>query len=172
MEKCGQVNFWKLAIKPGKPLAFGKIGDCWYFGLPGNPVAVLVTYHKFVKPGLDCLLGDLPRPPLQLRVRSDSQLRKVPGRSEYQRGILKQGENGELTVATAGPQDSHQLKVASMANCFIVLDADCDGVSAATGCWWSRLRSSCNVYSANGGEPYLRRLRGANKLSAGRRQFA
>ncbi|ANE55574.1 gephyrin-like molybdotransferase Glp [Methylomonas sp. DH-1] len=129
LEKCGQVNFWKLAIKPGKPLAFGKIGDCWYFGLPGNPVAVLVTYHKFVKPGLDCLLGALPRPPLQLRVRSDSQLRKVPGRSEYQRGILKQGENGELTVAAAGPQDSHQLKVASMANCFIVLDADCDGVS-------------------------------------------
>lgn len=129
LEKCGQVNFWKLAIKPGKPLAFGKIGGCWFFGLPGNPVAVLVTYHKFVKPGLDHLLGALPRPTLQLRARSDSELRKVPGRCEYQRGILKQSENGELTVTAAGPQDSHQLKVASMANCFIVLDADCAGVS-------------------------------------------
>lgn len=129
LEKCGQINFWKLAIKPGKPLAFGKIGGCWFFGLPGNPVAVLVTYHKFVKPGLDHLLGALPRPTLELRARSESELRKVPGRCEYQRGILKQGENGEFTVTAAGPQDSHQLKVASMANCFIVLDTDCAGVS-------------------------------------------
>lgn len=128
LEKCGQVNFWKLAIKPGKPLAFGKIGGCWFFGLPGNPVAVLVTYHKFVKPGLDRLVGAPLRSALQLRARSDSELRKVPGRCEYQRGILQQSENGELTVSTAGPQDSHQLKVASMANCFIVLDADCAGV--------------------------------------------
>ncbi|TPQ28685.1 gephyrin-like molybdotransferase Glp [Methylomonas koyamae] len=128
LEKCGQVHFWKLAIKPGKPLAFGKIRDCWFFGLPGNPIAVLVTYNKFVKPGLDRLLGASPAKTLQISARSDSDLRKVPGRSEYQRGVLRQLDNGEFAVTAAGTQDSHQLKVASVANCFIVLSAECDGV--------------------------------------------
>ncbi|WFP51346.1 molybdopterin molybdotransferase MoeA [Methylomonas sp. EFPC3] len=128
LEKCGQVHFWKLAIKPGKPLAFGKISDCWFFGLPGNPIAVLVTYNKFVKPGLDRLLGASPAKTLQISARSDSDLRKVPGRSEYQRGVLRQLDNGEFAVTAAGTQDSHQLKVASVANCFIVLSAECDGV--------------------------------------------
>lgn len=129
LEKCGQVNFWKLAIKPGKPLAFGKINDCWFFGLPGNPVAVLVTYHKFVKPGLAQLAGCPHADALQLQARCDSPLRKSPGRQEYQRGILSQSADGELVVKLAGQQDSHQLKVASIANCFIVLDADCAGVA-------------------------------------------
>ncbi|AMK79199.1 MULTISPECIES: gephyrin-like molybdotransferase Glp [Methylomonas] len=130
LEKCGQVNFWKLAIKPGKPLAFGKIGDCWFFGLPGNPVAVLVTYEKFVKPGLEQLAGAPATQALRLRVRCDSALKKSPGRQEYQRGILCQSANGELVVRLAGQQDSHQLKVASQSNCFIVLDADSIGIDA------------------------------------------
>jgi len=128
LEKCGQVNFWKLAIKPGKPLAFGKIGKCWFFGLPGNPVAVLVTYEKFVKPALEQLAGAPPTQALRLRVRCDSRLKKSPGRQEYQRGILYQQDDGELAVRLAGQQDSHQLKVASQSNCFIVLDADSTGV--------------------------------------------
>ncbi|OAI01963.1 molybdopterin molybdenumtransferase MoeA [Methylomonas methanica] len=130
LEKCGQVNFWKLAIKPGKPLAFGKIGDCWFFGLPGNPVAVLVTYEKFVKPALEQLAGAPPTQALRLRVRCDSRLKKSPGRQEYQRGILCQSADGELAVRLAGQQDSHQLKVASQSNCFIVLDADNTGIDA------------------------------------------
>lgn len=128
LEKCGQVNFWKLAIKPGKPLAFGKIADCWFFGLPGNPIAVLVTYQKFVKPGLEQLLGAPASKALQLRVRCQSQLKKSPGRQEYQRGILSQAADGQLIVRLAGQQDSHQLKVASQSNCFIVLDADTSDV--------------------------------------------
>lgn len=130
LEKCGQVNFWKLAIKPGKPLAFGRIKNCWFFGLPGNPIAVLVTYQEFVKPGLWQLAGAIPANPLRLTARCDTALRKSPGREEYQRGILRQTAPGEFTVKPAGQQDSHQLKVASLANCFIVLDSECTGVSA------------------------------------------
>lgn len=124
LEKCGQVAFWKLAIKPGKPLAFGRIGSCWYFGLPGNPVAVLVTYQQFVKSALQALAGANPQQPIQLLARCETVLHKAPGRQEYQRGILNQMAAGEFTVTTSGRQDSHQLKVASEANCFIVLEAE------------------------------------------------
>jgi len=130
LEKCGQVDFWKLAIKPGKPLAFGHIGDCRFFGLPGNPVAVLVTFNKFVKPALQQLAGAPPVNALQLLARCTSKLKKSAGRQEYQRGILVQTGPGEFEVRLAGPQDSHQLSVASLANCFIVLPADCVGVEA------------------------------------------
>ena len=130
LEQCGQVNFWKLAIKPGKPLAFGKINDCIFFGLPGNPVAVMVTFEKFVKPALQQLSGVLPTQALQLLARCDTPLRKTAGRQEYQRGILSQISPGEFSVKAAGQQDSHQLKVASLANCFIVLDSECTGVEA------------------------------------------
>lgn len=128
LEKCGQVNFWKLAIKPGKPLAFGRIGNCWFFGLPGNPIAVLVTYEQFVKPALLQLAGAQPTSPLKLRARCETRLYKSPGRQEYQRGVFQQSASGEFTVTTAGKQDSHQLKTASQANCFIVLDKDCEGI--------------------------------------------
>lgn len=130
LEKCGQVNFWKLAIKPGKPLAFGKIDDCLFFGLPGNPVAVLVTFEKFVKPALQQLSGVCPTQALQLLARCETPLRKSPGRQEYQRGILRQISAGEFSVHAAGQQDSHQLKVTSLANCFIVLNSECKGVEA------------------------------------------
>lgn len=130
LEKCGQVNFWKLAIKPGKPLAFGKIDDCLFFGLPGNPVAVLVTFEKFVKPALQQLSGLYPTQALQLLARCETPLRKSPGRQEYQRGILRQISPGEFSVQAAGQQDSHQLKVTSLANCFIVLNSECKGVEA------------------------------------------
>ena len=128
LQTCGQVNFWKLAIKPGKPLAFGKMGSCWFFGLPGNPVAVLVTFKQFVKPALIQLQGAPTQTALQLQASCLSQLRKSPGRQEYQRGILSQTLDGQLQVASVGEQDSHQQKTASMANCFIVLPPDCAGV--------------------------------------------
>ncbi len=129
LEKCGEVNFWKLAIKPGKPLAFGKIENCWFFGLPGNPIAVLVTYQQFVKPALSQLSGAHPSTPLKLRARCETRLHKSPGRQEYQRGIFTQISPGEFTVKAAGPQDSHQLKVASLANCLIVLDSDSSDIA-------------------------------------------
>lgn len=128
LNRCGQVNFWKIAIKPGKPLAFGKIGNCYFFGLPGNPVAVLVTYEKFVKPALNKLAGALPKQTMQIKAISQDRLRKQVGRQEYQRGILSCSDNGEWQVSLAGGQDSHQLSSASKANCFIVLSHDCQGV--------------------------------------------
>jgi molybdopterin molybdotransferase len=128
LEKIGQINFWKLAIKPGKPLAFGKIKNCWFFGLPGNPVAVLVTYQQFVRQALQQLSGLQPSKPIQLQARCKTVLRKTPGRQEYQRGILNQTSAGELTVIATGGQDSHQLKTTSLANCFIVLANECNGV--------------------------------------------
>ncbi|MEY4211430.1 MAG: hypothetical protein RLZ92_1811 [Pseudomonadota bacterium] len=128
LDHCGEVNFWKIAIKPGKPLAFGKIGGCWFFGLPGNPVAVWVTFEKFVKPALQKLAGSTVSQALQLSAQCKNRLRKQAGRQEYQRGILSQTDQGELVVQTAGGQDSHQLSVASLANCFIVLPAESTGV--------------------------------------------
>lgn len=129
LAQCGQVNFWKIAIKPGKPLAFGRIGASWFFGLPGNPVAVKVTFDKFVQPALQKLAGSSVKRVLQLPARCETSLRKAPGRSEYQRGILTQHANGQFTVKAAGGQDSHQLSVTSLANCYIVLAAECSGVA-------------------------------------------
>ncbi|MEY4719125.1 MAG: hypothetical protein RL563_1743 [Pseudomonadota bacterium] len=129
LESCGEVNFWKIAIKPGKPLAFGRVGSCWYFGLPGNPVAVSVTYQQFVQPALHCLSGAKREQSLRLRACCEQALSKAPGRQEYQRGLLRQNPDGELIVSLAGSQDSHQQKSASRANCYIVLGADCVAVA-------------------------------------------
>lgn len=129
LARCGQVNFWKIAIKPGKPLAFGTIGHCYFFGLPGNPVAVLVTFEKFVKPALNKLAGALPKHTMQIKAISQDHLRKQAGRQEYQRGILSCTDGGDWQVALAGGQDSHQLSAASKANCFIVLSHDCIDVA-------------------------------------------
>jgi molybdopterin molybdotransferase len=126
----GQVNFWKIAIKPGKPLAFGKIGDCHFFGLPGNPVAVIVTFDQLVKPALRQLAGEPPTKPLRLQAVCTSSLKKSAGRQEFQRGILSQNDAGEWLVASSGKQGSHLLGSVSQANCYIVLPADCTGVRA------------------------------------------
>lgn len=132
LERCGAVNFWKLAIKPGKPLAFGRIGSCWYFGLPGNPVAVSVTYRQFVTPALQRLGGTAIEHPLRIWARCEQHLRKTPGRQEYQRGLLRQSDDGTFSVSLAGAQESHQQKSASLANAYIVLDADCAGIEAGS----------------------------------------
>lgn len=130
LQKCGQVDLWKIAIKPGKPLAFGRIGECLFFGLPGNPIAVWVSVEKFVKPALLRLAGGPQQRTMRLQARCLSPLRKRPGREEYQRGILEQNPTGELIVTPVTGQDSHQLASSSQANCFIVLDDACKGVNA------------------------------------------
>ncbi len=130
LNDCGQVNFWKIAVKPGKPFTFGKIGQCLFFGLPGNPVSVFISYEKLVLPALELLSGTRTKKPLQLKAHCQSDLRKSQGRQEYQRGILSHDGNGEFFVKLAGRQDSHQLSTLSKANCYIVLPAECDGVNA------------------------------------------
>ncbi len=128
LQNCGKVNFWKMAIKPGKPLAFGKIGGCYFFGLPGNPVAVVVTYQQIVAPALRQLSGDALVKPLRFSAICSSALKKAPGRQEYQRGILSQDERGEFFVATAGRQGSNILSSLSQGSCYIILPKACSGV--------------------------------------------
>jgi molybdopterin molybdotransferase len=130
MAKLGEVLFWKIAMRPGRPMAFGRIGDAVLFGLPGNPVAVMVTFHQFVRDALLHLSGrrDDYAIPL-LRAAAAENLRKVPGRTEYQRGVLFR-EAGEWQVKITGQQGSGVLRSMSEANCFIVLEHERGAVKA------------------------------------------
>jgi molybdopterin molybdotransferase len=121
MAKLGEVLFWKIAMRPGRPMAFGRIGNSYLFGLPGNPVAVMVTFYAFVRDALLHLSGRTDEAFPLLQVKASVPLRKVPGRTEYQRGILQQ-EGGEWRVRTTGQQGSGVLRSMSEANCFIVLE--------------------------------------------------
>ncbi|QHS11705.1 molybdopterin molybdotransferase MoeA [Shewanella sp. Arc9-LZ] len=118
----GQITFWKLAIKPGKPFAFGKIDNAIFCGLPGNPVSSMVTFYKLVLPILHKMQGLKPVKPLFCQARLLTDIRKYPGRVEYQRGILSRNELGELEVAITGGQGSGMLTSMSLANCFVILD--------------------------------------------------
>ena len=130
MAKLGEVLFWKIAMRPGRPMAFGRIGGAFLFGLPGNPVAVMVTFYQFVRNALLHLSGrtdDYEIPLLQ--AKAAEPLRKVPGRTEYQRGILFR-DGAEWKVRTTGQQGSGVLRSMSEANCFIVLEHDRGKVQA------------------------------------------
>jgi len=129
LEELGQVNFWRVAMKPGKPLAIGKINQAAFFGVPGNPVSAMATFYQFVQPALQKLMGMNPSFKTLLKVPCMTTLKKAPGRLEYQRGILDYNEEGELSVQTTGVQGSHILTSMSRANCFIILEADCNGVA-------------------------------------------
>ena len=130
MAKLGEVLFWKIAMRPGRPMAFGRIDHAFLFGLPGNPVAVMVTFYQFVRDALLHLAGrtDDYAIPL-LRAKAAEPLRKVPGRTEYQRGILFRDAN-EWKVRTTGQQGSGVLRSMSEANCFIVLEHERGKVDA------------------------------------------
>jgi molybdopterin molybdotransferase len=122
LAKLGEVVFWKIAMKPGRPLAYGKIGHAHFFGLPGNPVSVMVTFYQFVRDALLVLMGADPLEPVPtFRATCTARLKKAPGRTEFQRGILTQAADGTLTVRPTGEQGSGILKSMSDANCFIIL---------------------------------------------------
>lgn len=125
LEELGEIGFWKLAMKPGKPFAFGRLPNSWFCGLPGNPVSAVVTFYQLVQPLLTKLTGQAgPALPPRQRVRSASFLKKSPGRLDFQRGILQRNGQGELVVATTGHQGSHIFSSFQQANCFIVLERD------------------------------------------------
>jgi len=129
--RLGEVLFWKIAMRPGRPMAFGRIDGTWFFGLPGNPVAVMVTFYGFVRDALLALSGRTDDYALPLlRVPSATALRKKPGRTEFQRGILERGAGGEWTARITGSQGSGVLRSMSEANCFIVLEHDRGDVKA------------------------------------------
>jgi molybdopterin molybdotransferase len=134
MGKLGEVLFWKIAMKPGRPMAFGRIGKgdngAWLFGLPGNPVAVMVTFYQFARPALLRLAGidPLPAEPL-LKAACVTSIRKTTGRTEFLRGVLFI-EDGEWKVRTTGAQGSGILSSMTDANCFIVLGPEQGSVAA------------------------------------------
>jgi molybdopterin molybdotransferase len=133
LDKLGEVVFWKIAMKPGRPLAYGKIGSAHFFGLPGNPVSVMVTFYQFVRDALLKLSGRDPVPALPtFKVPCTSTLRKAPGRTEFQRGILSQDSAGAWTVRVTGEQGSGILRSMSEANCFIILPTDQGNVAPGT----------------------------------------
>jgi molybdopterin molybdotransferase len=132
LEKVGTVNFWKVAMKPGRPLAFGKIKNAWFFGLPGNPVSVMVTFYLFVQPALLHFMGARHIEPFIFKVLCKSGLKKRPGRIEYQRGILSHDDSGQLVVEKTGGQGSGILSSMAQANCFIILPTESGNVEAGT----------------------------------------
>ena len=137
MAQLGEVAFWKIAMKPGRPMAFGRIqpeGEgkpgAWLFGLPGNPVAVMVTFYQFVRPAILKLAGVSPVTPFpEFAARCVEPMKKGKGRTEFQRGVLFQ-ENGEWCVRPTGHQGSGILSSMAAADCFIVLEPEREKVGA------------------------------------------
>lgn len=125
LAELGEINFWKIAIKPGKPFAFGKIGDALFCGLPGNPVSTLVTFYQLVQPLIVALSGqNLSNDTLSFKVKTATNLKKSVGRLDFQRGRLQINSDGELEVVLTGQQGSHLTQSFNHANCFIVLEQD------------------------------------------------
>ncbi|HVF63332.1 MAG TPA: gephyrin-like molybdotransferase Glp [Casimicrobiaceae bacterium] len=131
LDKLGEVVFWKIAMKPGRPLAYGRIAGAHFFGLPGNPVSVMVTFYQFVRDALLVLMGQRNVAPLPMFPATlSAPIRKAPGRTEFQRGVLALDEAGRWSVRTTGDQGSGILSSMSQANCFIVLGVECGNVDA------------------------------------------
>ncbi len=131
LDEIGEIGFWKLAIKPGKPFAFGRLHNAWFCGLPGNPVSATVTFYQLVQPLIARLSGFSQwRAPQRFHAKTCSPLKKSAGRLDFQRGIASINENGEWQVTTSGHQGSHVYSSFSVANCFIVLERERGKVAA------------------------------------------
>ncbi len=124
LEKMGSIGFWKLAIKPGKPFAFGHLDNCIFFGLPGNPVSAMVTMHQLVVPIIKLMQGEDCQQAPSFSVNVSTKLRKVPGRKDFQRGKLIKDENGKNSIKMFRTQGSGVLTSMSESNCYLVLDIE------------------------------------------------
>ncbi|WP_158137265.1 molybdopterin molybdotransferase MoeA [Vibrio metschnikovii] len=130
LAELGEIGFWKLAIKPGKPFAFGRLENAWFCGLPGNPVSAMLTLYVLVQPMLAKLAGHSEwQAPQSIPARTKSPFKKSPGRTDYQRGIYHL-ENGQFVVESTGNQSSGAFRSMSLANCFVVLEQDRGRVEA------------------------------------------
>jgi molybdopterin molybdotransferase len=134
MARMGDVAFWKVAMRPGRPFAFGPLRhgrrEAMLFALPGNPVAALVTFYAFAREALRVLGGAVAEQPLVLSVKSAVPIRKRPGRTEYQRGIVERGDDGQWRVRPTGAQGAGILRSLSEANALVVLRHDQGSVAA------------------------------------------
>lgn len=125
LAELGEIGFWKLAIKPGKPLAFGRLPNSYFFGVPGNPVSSMVTFHQIVLPALNLLAG-IGEPSSRLRIEAltSAPFKKRPGRLDYQRGICTHDGGGGYIVSPLSNQSSGVLSSITQANCFVVLERE------------------------------------------------
>jgi len=128
LEELGTVNFWKIAMKPGRPLAVGQIKNAYFFGLPGNPVSAMVTFYQFIQPAIREIMGQTHFENPSIQLKCISKLKKRPGRIEFQRATIITSETGEKVVKTTGNQGSHVLSSMSEANCFIILPMESGNV--------------------------------------------
>ncbi|AFI45716.1 TPA: molybdopterin molybdotransferase MoeA [Pasteurella multocida] len=131
LEKVGQVNFWKIAMKPGKPFAFGRLKNAWFCGLPGNPVSALATFYQLVQPMIAKLSGYSQwKAPQRLTAIAATKMKKAPGRLDFQRGFYQVNAQGQIEVQPVGFQGSHLFSSFVKSNCFIVLERECGNVEA------------------------------------------
>lgn len=130
LDELGEIGFWKIAMKPGKPFAFGKFSNSIFFGLPGNPVSALVTFYQLVAPALYSLAGAQLQTRVQLNATTTTRLKKSPGRMDFQRGVWQLNEHGEVEVTSTGSQGSGILSSIAKANCFILLSQQQGAVEA------------------------------------------
>ncbi|MGP8304975.1 bifunctional molybdopterin-guanine dinucleotide biosynthesis adaptor protein MobB/molybdopterin molybdotransferase MoeA [Vibrio sp. YIC-376] len=128
LDKLGQIDFWRINMRPGRPLAFGQINNKPFFGLPGNPVAVMVSFINFVEPAIRKMQGEMGWKPLKVNAIASESLRSRQGRTEFSRGIYELDETGRLTVRTTGKQGSGILRSMSEANCLIEISPAIDTV--------------------------------------------
>ena len=130
LDELGEIGFWKIAMKPGKPFAFGKLPNSVFFGLPGNPVSALVTFHQLALVALTKMQNAQPLKRTHLTVICSTELRKSPGRLDFQRGVLSVNDAGENVVSSTGSQGSGILSSLARANCFIILPSEQGKVAA------------------------------------------
>lgn len=130
LEELGEIGFWKVAMKPGKPFAYGRLNGTPFFGLPGNPVSALITFQQLVLPALTVLQGGAWTPPVPLQARLLKPVKKKPGRTDFQRGIYCSDPSGGLRVEPVGAQGSHILSGLAEANCLIVLPRESGSAEA------------------------------------------
>jgi len=129
LNEIGDIHFWKIAMKPGKPFAFGKLPNSYFFGLPGNPVSAAVTLERLVKPALTKLSGNEHTAKLRLKATTTTLIKKRPGRTDFQRGIASTDENNNLLVTPINKQGSGVLSSLSHANCLIVVPAESGNIA-------------------------------------------
>ncbi|MPY25331.1 bifunctional molybdopterin-guanine dinucleotide biosynthesis adaptor protein MobB/molybdopterin molybdotransferase MoeA [Shewanella psychropiezotolerans] len=130
LDRVGKINFWRINMRPGRPLAFGQIGDSLFFGLPGNPVAVMVSFIQFVQPALRKLAGEKNWQPSLVPAIADCKMRSREGRTEFIRGVYHLDQDGRLHVTTTGAQGSGMLSSMVKGNCLIIIGEQDDQLNS------------------------------------------
>lgn len=130
--ELGEVGFWSVAMKPGKPFAFGKIRDKHFFGLPGNPVSAFVTFYQLVQPALRKLAGEIAIEPLRLPAIAEHNFRSAKNRVDFQRGLISVNADGLITVRSTGAQGSGMFTSLCAANCFVIVEKDVPAGASVT----------------------------------------